>query len=220
MVSSSKYKMVTISYVPLLWTTPKIVHDREADSDMESVIQHAQSVINDGANMARGVMWSVNDDGIAEPTFVIDNARGIYDHLVWWSENSPQEYFKIYIGDSGNTYHCMLAPIVERSMSRMKFVSEQIMGIELDDSGHYIIFVPIKFVSIPNTNTTMEKLKAENRVPKAGTKISVGFIDSKHMEDISVKAAQSDTFAFPDDMLLVINNIEVGDPEFVAELGN
>jgi hypothetical protein len=160
-------KYMVISYVPLLKVEP--------GSDIEESI-HVLPSIN-----VHACIWIIRDN-VPIPIFVIEKADEVYNHLMWWTEEHPGEWFSFATRfRSPKSYVLALVPNLKKSYERWKIAFQLKFGYPPDSSiKEKYIFKPIYFCSGSGENYV--KLYGED----PPSQITIGFMDNdKLIEKIS-----------------------------------
>lgn len=132
-LNKNKSKMATvISYVPLLYGNAGVVLNEEETKQALVVIANINHTVN-------GILWLTNDKYGYAPCLILDRAKEIFDHIKFWSENKPEEWFKLVITECDGRYGVALAPELEKTKERMESLS--------DSTEYLFLFKPLFFVS-------------------------------------------------------------------------
>lgn len=171
------FRHLAISYVPLMTGTAGEPLPTDSSS-LEGLVRHVQS-LPDG--FAKAILWQASPEGDPWPIFVIQDAQALFDHLVEWSEGSPDFWFDLRMAIRGNDYAIGLVPRIARSIERFKIAWELRNGNPVpEDSEFYVLYKSIRFSSSPGQTSTFEIVK-----PILKPTAMVGFLDSSELEDLS-----------------------------------
>lgn len=179
-------KYMCISYVPMLvGAAGEVIEDEELHEKLKKA-HHG---------MAKGCMF-VEREGRMHPVFIISNADAIYNHMLFWSDQSPDEWFTVYIHEpEPNYYAIVLHPNIKRSLDRYKAAAEILRGETLSDDDINVVYRPITFLG----GKTDAYFKHKKKLPK--NQINVGFLDSNKVTvDIEASRLLSDFENVEDDI--------------------
>jgi hypothetical protein len=112
------------------------------------------------------VMWSSNENGMIAPTFVLRDARRIYDHLLWWTGGEPAKWFSLVTVDIPTGYIITLWPDVMKFYDQLKFGA---------DAKLRVVTVPLRFRGPHGSNWDAAR-------SRLGTTTSVGFLDTSKLD--------------------------------------
>ncbi len=175
--------MITLSYVPLFysqWPLAELTTEWRQKKVIRSLIKFMDDAAELGVAEACCWSWSEEDDVPADPSpiFVLPQSSEIYDHLNWWSQDKPEEFFQfaIYYDKEGRWYSCALMPNVAKSMSRMTFNIQEVAPELTIKDDKTVLFVPLSFGSEPMSviDTLLDR---GGVLPQDGDKIDVGLLD-------------------------------------------
>lgn len=113
---SDQNTVLLFSYVPLL--------DQTQFSDVLSPnsedLADLHAAVAEIHNCADGCLWMLDDQTVM-PVLIIPQAREIYEHLMWWSEDEPAEWFHLQIDRrADDEYVLAIVPNIERTVERWK----------------------------------------------------------------------------------------------------
>lgn len=166
-----KNNNIMLSYLPLVYSTPGF------NNITKDTIESVASVVDESLKMsaADACMW-VKIKDVVSPVFVMKKGDEIFDHLMWWSENSPSDAFtlEISINKETNSYVICLPPNIDRSIDRFKKNMET-LGLEGPKDGFgTILFNDLHFYSrYPKNDAVNIFLKQSES--------DLYIVDSKHM---------------------------------------
>jgi hypothetical protein len=177
-------KMVTISYVPLLysqWPLCEINTKRQRRKLYQSV---KKLLSGPNYGQATACIWFGNDEPghVHIPTLVLPRGRDIFKHINWWSQDKPEEFFQFCMHYDANEhwYRCALVPNLSKSRTRLTFNLKEIDS-GIDDAtcaDASIYFVPLEFNSGPRCSQTCEKIiSAGGMFPEPGSHVDIGILD-------------------------------------------
>jgi len=139
---------VVISYCPLLIGPTWPMHNLKSE-DAEAL---AKTIDGLPSGMAKGCLW-VNNHGNFAPVLLFDNASAIYEHLVCWSENKPEEWFEFVVKEKDDRYAIVCFPQLQKSIDRWKINFQLHTGFPVHPEATYsLLFKPLTFISL-NTGT-------------------------------------------------------------------
>lgn len=100
-----------------------------------------------GGAAIKACLWMVVDDQYC-PVFVLDDAQGVYDHLLCWSEKRPVDWFKLQAMSYGGRYGLAMIPRVEKSIERFKTARFINFGEIISSKSKFnVVFDPLCFIS-------------------------------------------------------------------------
>jgi hypothetical protein len=111
-------------------------------------------------------IWAIENEQ-ASPILVMDNAKKLANHMTEWSDNKPEDWFKLIYGDDGKNFHqiCIMADM-NKSKVRYNIKALQERTQPLGDN-FTIITKPITFTSQSITqhyNFTYQNLQNQEKV--------------------------------------------------------
>jgi hypothetical protein len=119
---------IVVSYVPLL------------DDDNTELSQESSK------GECLGCIW--DDEHNNEITLVIPDARQIAEHFLYWSEDKPQDWFKLHFKEWNNYYALALIPDLSKTLNRFKIKFQLRTGFPFpQDKPVHFYFKPIHFFS-------------------------------------------------------------------------
>lgn len=189
-----------ISYVPGVYSTN--LNDMIPSAQTKSrVLKSLESAILPSISC---VVWCGGEQCGTFPLFVMSRAKEIYEHILFWSDNSPGQWFSLVAGDTPSGYIVVLWPDTQRSYQRWKFRASVEHSIVVPDNPQ-IFAVPLLFTGPLGGNWERAK-------PYLGTTASVGFVDT---DDFDIR---SPTSSF--DKWYELRNIPVADAATTAKIIN
>jgi hypothetical protein len=143
-----------VSYVPLLVGPPGV---NVKEMKMEKAVLQ---LMKDANNIAEACIW-IRHQNIPIPVMVIKDAKAIVDHLKYWSEGEPTEWFDLMIGtlemDGQRGYTIILQPKLDKSGQRFKNALKQVSGIEIPDTAKIqVLSKPLMIRSNGDTYQTVK----------------------------------------------------------------
>lgn len=146
-------EQLIISYVPFL-LPQDIGEDAQAQQTMKYIEELPQGEVF-------GCAWFVDDKNELVPYLIVDDAEKLAEHLLFWSENSPQDWFRFHWAKKGEEYAIGLVPEVGKTVERFK------IGYQLRTGYPYprrskitVYFKPLHFqASRPDLVFNQEKFK-------------------------------------------------------------
>jgi hypothetical protein len=163
-------KYICISYTPQIFGEPgKLIEDPK------SIMEMAKRLDKVDAN-ATGCAWAEHN-GLISPIFIIENAKQVYEHLMIWCENKPEEWFSLTIKKhkDGKRYWVILWPDINKSVERFKLGHLIYNENIITNEEITVLCKPWRFVS--KDEGTYESLKS-----KVGDKSYFGFVDVNDMQ--------------------------------------
>lgn len=164
---------LVVSYIPLLTGDPGFSLDLSKDPD--KIKEFLDAVENETPDChAAACVWVLKDD-FPSPVFCMENAHDILDHLEWWSEEKPVDWFNLLIREQDKKYVIALVPKLNKSIERWNIAYQLRTGFPPPKETRYsILYRALHFVS--GGQSAFDQVK-----DKIGPEIMVGFIDMKDM---------------------------------------
>jgi hypothetical protein len=158
-------KYICVSYTPQLLGKPG-----ELIENKDNIMAMAKKLDEINANVI-GCAWT-EKDGLISPIFVVENAKAVYDHLMIWCEEKPEEWFSLTIKKhkDGKRYWVVLWPDISKSIERFKIGQVMFNETFINDKDITILCKPWRFIS--KDSGMYEVLK-----DKVGNKAFFGFLD-------------------------------------------
>lgn len=131
-------KIIVVSYIPLFYASLPAVTDADTDTIEHLLNKYGQhSYVNACA-------W-VADEKTPEPVFIMERAEEIYEHLMFWSGDKPEAWFKFFLKFKESGYNTILFPDVKKSIYRLKYGRQEYFGDSdnLDTDNYYVITLPL-----------------------------------------------------------------------------
>lgn len=164
---------IIFSYFPLLTGPPGAAFlGEEAVKNAEAIAQFTEEL---PSGSAKAALWMV-DDGAAAVALVIDEAKDIAEHLSYWAEEKPEEWFSFHFLEKGTCYAGALMPNFRKSADRWKISFQLRYGYPPPPGGESHIFRPLHFVA--KTKEAFDVAK-----PYLKPKIRVGLVDPDGMAE-------------------------------------
>jgi len=141
-------KYVCISYVPLLvGESGHLLSEEElqkADLDKHEMLTQCDALI-----------WMLDEaTNTSNPVIVHSHAGPIVDHIRYWSENKPAEWFEFHLYEHLGQLVCLLFPKAEKTIERFKLA----MGLQtmtpvnqIEDEKISVMTMPLIWYSHPGT---------------------------------------------------------------------
>jgi hypothetical protein len=123
-----------------------------------------------------GCVWVSYKNKIS-PVFLIDRAKEVYDHLISWTENSPQDWFTFSLREFEDGYAICLMPNASKSIKRFKQNHELMYDEEIKIEKAHVLFRTISVFCL--SKATLQHI----RCPKVGEKTNVGFITPEDFQN-------------------------------------
>lgn len=115
-------------------------------------------------------LWSIRD-GSPFPTFIMKEMYNVIDHLEWWSEGNPTQWFELKIFRHQGKYAIALMPNIKMSIDRWKISYQLKTGYPPPrDTKYQVTFNPIHFISV--NSSVFDTIDG-----KLGSNMPVGFVD-------------------------------------------
>jgi len=105
-------KVILISYFPFLDNAGgTFTPGSEAAKSALKALRKLDTVV------IKGVAWlGEEQSGIAtSPCFVVDNAGKLEEHLLWWSENNPKDWFQLIWDKDDSGYTIAVIPTITKN---------------------------------------------------------------------------------------------------------
>lgn len=168
-IKSPSLSAVVFSYVPLL--TGIAPDSGNPVDDFKDTLEEIEK-LPDGRVDA--CLWLFKDNK-PFPVFVIENMNDIIDHIEWWSEKKPLEWFDLKIRSCDDKYAIALIPRFIRSVERWNLSYQLRVGYPPpSDTNYKIIFRSINFVS--GGASTYNNIR-----DMIGPELQIGFVDTKNV---------------------------------------
>ena len=163
-------RIAVLSYVPRLYAEAGDCYG----PDIQAKLRAAAPAFCDM------LLWSSDANGNMAPTFVLPNAKHIYDHLLWWSGNVPAQWFSLVAVDIPAGYIVTLWPDVMKFRDRLKFdpvdlISSSAGVRDLADAKLKVFTVPLRFIGPHSSNWDAAK-------SRLGATTGVGFLDTSKFD--------------------------------------
>jgi hypothetical protein len=168
---------LVFSYFPMLVCEPGTTF---FGSEIEDNIPEMQNYFDSlPSGQADACLWCMDEDGSASIVLLMEDAKPIAEHLNYWSEEKPEEWFTLSIIESDSKYAVALAPNLDRSFERWKITFQLKTGFPppVYEEEKYF-FKPLFFVAKSKTSFLQSKNHIRN-------KSRVGLIDSKDFNQTS-----------------------------------
>lgn len=161
-----------VSYVPLL-DNPLDAAGQTFDLVGRASIKKLVDLVDQTDNTVNGVLWCGDKNVGYHPVLVIEHAKAIAEHLIFWSEDNPEEWFDLKYYFTDERYYMALYPRLEKSVKRFRSAVEMKTGLPPDKNSKFnILFKPLTYVS--SENASFQRIK-DSFVSQS--KVSVGLID-------------------------------------------
>ena len=139
-------EVVLVSYIPLFHPDQDDIFDVNVDN-LTKRIENTY----DGA--AKGCLWSKTEKGTLVPILVYEHAQEIFEHLQFWSENKPEEWFVCSIAQHQEAYGLALIPNFRKGVERFKVNYQLVHGYPVpSDTVYNFVFRPLHFISVHKDN--------------------------------------------------------------------
>lgn len=103
--------MMMISYIPLFYGANSVF-------DINDEICRMLLNTIDITNVEIKACGWLSNGNTMQPVFIADKAKEIYDHMIWWSDGSPNEWFSLVVSKTNYGYHALLVPNMIKSKER------------------------------------------------------------------------------------------------------
>jgi len=145
-VAQQKHKgpvVLHISYWPLLTGEPGL----QLDVNSEQIQGMVDKLNEYDAGGADGCLWAIENDQPV-PVLILDRAKEVADHIQYWSEQRPSDWFNIYVKDRSNKYAVVLAPNLKKSLDRLRVATMMVHETTFPPGTEFItLFRPLSFVT-------------------------------------------------------------------------
>ena len=122
------------------------------------------------------LLWSSDANGNLSPTFILADAKRIYEHLLWWSGQEPAKWFSLVAADVPGGYIVSLWPDVAKSRDRVKISVLVERGTVIpEDTKFRVITAPLRFSGPHSSNWDVAK-------SRLGATTGVGFLDTSKFD--------------------------------------
>lgn len=159
--------MLVLSYLPLFNVAPANYSLSENESD--DFVKAVETSTN--LAVGAGVMWIDSDDGKRLPILIFEEGDDIFEHLVTWSEDKPEDWFSFHIVElASGQVEFLVAPRFMKSIERHK---RQFPDSDVDDCK--VLFTPLQ-VRIDKSEQAAGYLESFLRPV-----MDVGFIDMDYL---------------------------------------
>lgn len=193
-------RRLVISYVPLL--DPRDCIGTDGNIDLTLLKERSADI----AYNIRACLWIKDDEGLL-PVLIAPNATALFDHLMYWSEGEPEQWFKLYFTEVNDNYAISLHPIIDRTTERFKLRSllEQ-QEIVADEEITDVVYEPLVYVS--TSKVIFSQVKSS-----LGERCRLGFVDcpADRSRDIAYLKVISE------DQIKVAGPFEIGHDSEIAE---
>ena len=107
--------------MPTLMRSPHDMYDLHNKSDKDK-LNKLTRLLNDihDRYQTLGIAWCMNHNKEAMPVIIINDPKIVYDHLITWAENKPEEWFTCVWESIGQDYNLFLIPNIQKSADRFK----------------------------------------------------------------------------------------------------
>jgi len=158
--------MLVLSYLPLFTSAPaNFSLSQECADDLVKAVQTSSDLA-----VGKGIMWIDDDNGKRFPILIFDEGDDIFEHLITWSENKPEDWFALNIVelDDGKV-EFLIAPRFMKSIERH---SRQFPEVDVADCK--VLFAPLQ-VRIDKSDQFSGWLES------LGPVMEIGFIDLDYL---------------------------------------
>jgi len=160
--------VVMLGYMPLLYPNSSMIVS--SIEDVEKILSTYQQ-----PNIY-GCAWAKNDNETMLLFVTNGLSKELYDHILWYSENNPTDWFTISYKLKGKGYNIGLFPNVANNCDRYRKNYKFIYGKELFAKDIKVIFQPL--ITFSPNNIAFSKIDIND-----GNIIKFGFIDSSKISD-------------------------------------
>lgn len=109
------------------------------------------------------------------PIIGIKDAKKVYEHILAYSENKPQEWFDVIIKLQQDKYYIVILPKFEKAIERYKLINLHFNEAFVPDGKVMYLCKPLIFRSM--NRGVLDKITIPD-------KIDLGFLDSEHIKTI------------------------------------
>lgn len=113
---------IIFGYMPLVYSSI-LDSDNLVENPTEDQMKSLVGKVDSGENIETKAVGFVSNPETHELTIVViveHKSKEIVEHLKWYSEQKPEEWFKIYFTDNDNAYACLLSVNYDKVISRMR----------------------------------------------------------------------------------------------------
>lgn len=159
-----------VSYVPMLWPQESNIEPKTIE----------KAISNSPTGELSGCAWILRN-GKLSPVFVLEEADKIVEHLKFWSEGKPEEWFKFHFKRDGLKYYVALVPEVQRTLDRFKMSYQLRTGYPLPKE--FPIRVVFKYLHFAAQREGIYMMDSETEIL---------YIDSKKIDPNNVEKSIAD----------------------------
>jgi len=187
--TDSLKSFVIVSYVPLLWP-------QDLNTQTESIEKAIEKSIDSCPNgEIAGCAWIVRN-GKLSPVFVLEKSREMVEHLKFWSEDKPEQWFKIHFRREGLKYFIALVPEVDKTVERFKISYQLRTGYPLPkETPLRVIFKYLYFSA------------QREEIHLMDDEVEVFYLDSKDMDKNDLQKSVSEAKSLG--TFKIVNNSEL-----------
>lgn len=179
---------VVVSYVPLFREQGQITFN-PGNEKTTKTFDKIDKLSND--IHIKGCLWMNNGKNKNIPVLILDNAKEVYEHLVEWSENEPENWFTCYIKRHDDIYYVILYPNIERSIERCKILTQLNTGYPVLDKDINILFKPLVFES-----KTLNLFKNFEKQINKQKKFIIGFLNSSDIDENNIELTDKEEIMY------------------------
>jgi hypothetical protein len=143
-----------ISYVPLLYGDGEALHlvGNNIQAGLEDMVRKVYEAPSD----IEACVWLQTEDAPVV-VLVLDEAQAIYDHIMYWTEGKPEEWFNLFLDHEDGGYGLRLFPKIDKTVSRFRIKMLDQYETIIGKDEVQIIFCPLTFWS--KTTETFDRIK-------------------------------------------------------------
>lgn len=155
-----KMQYLIVSYVPCLWPEEASEWNRELSNSLTAATI-SKLLDEKPSGEPKGVIWYKSEEGNLTPVLIVPNADEFLEHLMYWSENAPEEWFQYNWEADDASYRFTLTPKMEKVVARYGIQLQLQTGYPLPkDAKFSVIFKPIVFEGKrPGMQTTQKEME-------------------------------------------------------------
>ena len=157
--NQSDGRIAVLSYVPGLYTEAGDCYGPDQGC-IEAKLRSAAPAFCDK------LLWASDANGNLSPTFILRDAKRIYEHLLWWAGHEPAKWFSLVAVDIPDGYIVTLWPDIMKTRDRLKLAA---------DAQLRVFTVPLRFIGPHSYSWDAAKSRL---VPTTG----VGFLDASKLD--------------------------------------
>jgi len=116
------------------------------DEAVEAAKGMAESLEHLPSGSARACLWMI-EDGVVSAVFAVEHCDEIAEHLKFWAEGKPEEWFAFHFLERGPSYAAALMPNFKKSSERWRIAFQLRHGYPPVEGSENMIFRPLHCVA-------------------------------------------------------------------------